>query len=42
MTSVQGVRGEDGNRLLAAGLESSRSHGEAAKGVEKESDWSDG
>lgn len=42
MTSVQGVRGEDGDRLLAAGLESSRSHGEAAKGVEKESDWSDG
>lgn len=42
MTSAQGVSGAEGDGLLAAGLESSRSHGNADKGVEKVSDWSDG
>lgn len=42
MTPVQGVWGEDGDCLLLAGLESSRSHGNAAKGVENDSDWSEG
>lgn len=41
VTSGEGIWGE-GSRLLATGLESSRSHGNAAKGVEKMSDWSDG
>lgn len=42
MTSEQGVWGEIGDRLLAVGLESSRSQGNRAKGVEKDSDWSEG
>lgn len=42
MASAAGVWGEDGDRLLPAGLESSRSHGNTAKGVENNSDWSDG
>jgi len=41
MTSVQGVWGELGDGLLAAGLELSCSHGNTATGVEKMSDWSD-
>lgn len=41
MISVQGVWGELGDSLLAAGLESSCSHGNTAEGVEKTSDWPD-